>query len=155
MEIIEIVSNSKRKIVISSVRDEELNVLTKRRYSFIWKTLKESAAIYKLQIDGEDDILGAMALVDFPNEFRIEIKLLASSKENVGKIKKYEGIAGCLIAFCCRESIKKYGYMACVSLIPKTELKHHYINKYGMIDAGWQLYLDGKGLHNIIKKYSL
>jgi len=155
MEITEIVSNSKRKIVVSAVQNEEFKVLTKKRYSFIWKTLKESTKIYKLQIDGEDDILGVIALVDFPDEFRTEIKLLASSKENIGKLKKYDGIAGCLIAFCCRESIRKYGYLACVSLIPKTELKHHYISKYGMIDAGWQVYLDGKQLQNMIKKYSL
>ena len=155
MKIIELASGAKQSIVISKVEDDEFKILTKKRYSFIWKIEKNQASIYKLQIEEQKDILGVMALVDFPTESRMEIKLLASSKENVGKKKLYEGIAGCLIAFACRESLKRYGQLACVSLIPKTELKSYYMKKYGMIDAGWQLFLDGLLLNNIIKKYSL
>jgi len=84
-----------------------------------------------------------------PDELRIEIKLLASSKENTGAAKIYEGIAGCLIAFACRESLSKYGDMACVSLVPMTYLKEHYIQKYNMGNAGWQVFLDGKILYDM------
>jgi hypothetical protein len=153
MEITELISNKKRNIVISEVKDKEFVLLTKKRYSFIWKQLKGKAKTYKLQIEDEDDILGVMALDDFPDESRIEIKLIASSKENVGRNKKYEGIIGCLIAFACSESLIKYNEQACVSLIPKTELKDHYINKYGMDDGGWQVFLEGPELNILIRKY--
>lgn len=50
----------------------------------------------------------------------MEIYLLAVSKESRGKNKRYEGIVGNLIAFACREAIRLYGEIACVSLISKT-----------------------------------
>ena len=153
MEIIELSGRLKRPAVINEVEEEDFRGLTKKRYSFNWKPLKEVAAVYKLQIAGEDDILGVMGLTDTPEEKRIQIKLLACSVEDQGKNKIYEGIAGCLIAYACRIAKIKYGYLACVSLVPKTALKTHYINKYDMVDAGWQLYLEGEQLNNIIVKY--
>lgn len=66
-------------------------------------------SIYTLRIESEDGILGAIGLVDWQDEQRIEIKLLSRSKENIGRQKIYEGIAGCLIAFACRRAILKYG----------------------------------------------
>jgi len=80
----------------------------------------------------DNDILGAIAILKFPKEFRYEIKLLAVSKENVGSSKIYNGIAGCLMAFACKDCLREYGELACVSLIPKTKLKKHYIRKYDM-----------------------
>ena len=94
-----------------------------------------------------------MALIDYPEEKRIEIKLLANSIDNQGKNKKYDRIAGCMIAFACRLSKAKYRGYACVSLVPKTELIQYYIRKYHMVNAGWQLYLEGEQLNNILKEY--
>ena len=153
MEITRPISNEKRNIVISEVKDKEFVLLTKKRYSFIWKQLKGKAKTYKLQIENEDDILGVMALEDFPDESRVQIKLLAASRENIGRNKKYEGIIGCLIGFASRQSLTKYGVYACVSLVPKSELRQHYIDKYGMKDTNWQLYLDGINLNLVITKY--
>lgn len=153
MEILEKISNEKRQAVITEVKDDEFLLLTKRRYSFAWKTLKGKSAVYKLQVEGDDDILGVLALDDYPAELRLEIKLLAVSVENVGSAKKYEGIAGCLIAFTCRKALEMYAAFACVSLIPKTKLRHHYMEKYGMKQAGRQLFLDGFVLQQLIKKF--
>ncbi|WP_113617075.1 N-acetyltransferase [Chitinophaga flava] len=134
---------------------DEVKSLPKGRFYFNWKVLEESSTIYKLQLSGEEDILGLVALIHFPEESRIEIKLITSSRENIGKKKKYDGIVGCLIGFACQLSLEKYGEFACVSLVPKTEIRQHYIEKYGMLDAGWQLFLDGGRLLNIVKKYVL
>ena len=92
-------------------------------------------------------------MIDWPAEKRIEIKLLASSVENIGKGRIYEGIAGCLIAFAGRLAVVKYGAEACVSLVPKTELINHYMQKYYMQHAGWQLFLEGKELNELLKEY--
>jgi DTW domain-containing protein YfiP len=83
-----------------------------------------------------------IALIDFPEEERTEIKLLTVSIENIGKQKQFDRIAGCLIAFAAREAVRKFKKFPALSLIPKTELKQHYISKYNMADAGWQLYLE-------------
>lgn len=155
MFIFEMSSGISKKIVISQVNPADLTSLTRKRYFFTWKALKQSAIIYKLQIEGEKEILGVMALVDYPTEKRIEIKLIASSIENRGKNKKYDRIAGCLIAYACRLSADKYLEDACVSLIPKTELLNHYKQKYYMVYGGWQLYLESEALFKLIKEYSL
>jgi hypothetical protein len=153
MRITLVTTGEKKEVIISAVKDDDFRVLTKKRYFFSWKTLKGKASLYKLSISGEEDILGVMALVDEPGDKRIEIKLLVSSKENVGKKKIYDGIAGCLIAYACREAVKKYADLACLSLVPKTELRSNYIIKYGMMDAGWQLFLEAKPLTDLILKY--
>jgi hypothetical protein len=153
MYIKEVCSGVCKKAVISQVEPTDFANLTKTRYFFTWKLLKQTAAIYKLQIDGNDDILGVMALADYPSERRIEIKLIANSRENQGRFKQYDRIAGCLIAYACRLSADKYSENACVSLIPKTTLVNHYKQKYHMIFGGWQLYLESDALQRIIKKY--
>jgi len=153
MEIIEIATGKRKAIIIREAETEDFKLLTKKRFSFVWKTFRNSTSVYKLQIEGEDGILGVMGLIDWPPEKRIEIKLLASSMENIGKQKIYERIAGCLITFACRLAVSKYGPDACVSLVPKTELIKHYMQKYHMEHAGWQLYLEGNKLDKLLKEY--
>ena len=153
MEIVEVDTGIKRSIVISRAENEDFKVLTKKRFSFSWRAFQNLATVYKLQVKGEEDILGVIGLVDWHAEKRIEIKLLASSVENIGKAKRYKGIAGCLIAFACRQAVRRYGADACVSLVPKTELAGHYMEKYHMQTAGWQLYLDGLNLIKLVKEY--
>lgn len=155
MYIIEVCSGVHKEAIIKAVEPSDFALLTKKRYSFNWHSLKKIATIYKLTITGEKDILGVMALIDYPDECRIEIKLLASSIENQGKNKKYDRIAGCLIAFACNVSSKKYDENACVSLIPKTVLKIHYKLKYHMTWNGRQMFLENVMLFKLIKEYYL
>jgi hypothetical protein len=154
MYIKEVCSGVCKKALIKQVEPTDFANLTKSRYFFTWKSLRQTATIYKLQIDGNDDILGVMALIDYPAEKRIEIKLIANSRENQGRFKQYDRIAGCLIAYACRLSADKYSESACVSLIPKTTLVNHYKQTYHMIYSGWQLYLESDALQMIIKKYA-
>lgn len=130
-------TGERKSASIRPAENEDFKVLTIKRYFFSWKHWKGKAELYKLCLADEDDILGIMALTNIPGDKRIEIKLLASSKENAGSKKIYDGFAGCLIAYACRESVKRYAGEGCVSLIPKTELKPKYMAKYGMPDAGW------------------
>lgn len=162
MKILETATRIERNVSITLVSSEDLKCLTIKRYFFNWKAIAKKATLYKLQVDGSDDIKGVMALIDYPNEQRIEIKLLSASKENVvlkrekgKKSKEYDHIAGNLIAFACREAASRYGNQACVSLLPKTELKAHYIREYGMIDGGRQVFLELNPLQQIIEKYIL
>ena len=154
MVITEVGTGRRKAIFIMEVEPEDFRSLTKKRFSFVWKSFKTSTRIYKLQIEGAEGILGAMGLVDWPEEKRIEIKLLACSVENIGRQKIYDGIAGCLIAFASRLAVTKYGPHACVSLVPKTELIKHYMQKYYMEHAGWQLYLEGNRLIKLLNEYS-
>ena len=153
MTVTVVTSKQQKEVIVRPVEEEDFRQLTKKRYSFPWKEWKGEPGLYKLSLIDDEDILGVMALEDKPHDKRIEIKLLASSIENVGKKKLYDGIAGTLIAYACREAVKKYGALACVSLVPKTKLKSSYVEKYGMMDAGKQLFLEAKPLIEIILKY--
>lgn len=129
-----------------------LRRLTKKQFWFNW--LEESGFdVYALTVVNTGDIIGAISLDDHPAESRIEIRLLAALRKNVGKHKEYDGIVGDLIAFTCVESLKKYGEWACVSLIPKTEMRTHYVQRYGMYEAGISLGLDGKEMTDLITEF--
>lgn len=152
MEILDKVSGKSRSVSISIVTAVELRKLTKAKYSFNWKTVYKTCPLYKLTLDDQDEILGVMALHNHSRDNRIEIKLIACSKENIGSSKRFEGIVECLIAYACSEALKNYGDLACVSLVPKTVLKKHYMKMYNIQDAGVQLFLEGQSLFYLARK---
>lgn len=153
MAIIEVATGRRLAASISPLVDKDFKQITKKGHFFDWKKETGIADLFKLTLQGDSEILGLLALTDFPREFRMQIHLLSVSRKNLGKNKKYEGIAGCLIAFAGRVAISKYFEQACISLLPKTELRSHYKSKYGMLDGGPQLFLEGARLHAIIKMY--
>lgn len=155
MEITEVINGHKKKVEITTLGKDDIKRLPKSRYFFDWSKVDKEDIIFTLSEKDSEKVLGAIAISKFPDEFRYEIKLLAVSKENVGSKKIYEGIAGCLIAYICNECLIEYGELACVSLVPKTRLKPHYITKYGMEDAGWQVFLTGSALLKLINDYNL
>ena len=153
MIITEVSSQKAMPVIVQRVEPSDFKGITKKQFFFRWDQLKEKADLYKLTFEDDPVILGLMALIDVTAEYRIEIKLLTTSKENRGRGKQYEGIAGCLIAYAAKESVGKYRRLACVSLKPKTELRQHYINKYGMQPGGEQIYLEGQELRDLINIY--
>ncbi len=110
--------------------------------------------VFKIAIIGSDEILGLISLIAIADR-RIQINLLAVSKENRGNKKMFEGIAGNLIAWSCREAVKRFGEDACVSLIPKTRLRKHYMTQYGMMEAGRSLFLSDEPLLKILEQHVL
>lgn len=69
----------------------------------------KSQEVYKLRLKTSELILGLMCLIDHrdPETRAIEIELLEVSIENTRSTKKWDRIAGCLIAYACRESFKR------------------------------------------------
>ena len=153
-KIVHLETNTPSNVIIELMVDEDFKLITKPQYFFNWKKEKGNN-VYKLRIQGNDHILGLMTLEHTPGELLFEIKLLAVSIENCGKGKEYEGIAENLIVYACRHAIKQYGEDACVSLFPKTKLRLHYIEKYGMEEAGKQLFLAGPALFKLLQKNGL
>ncbi|MGX5819341.1 hypothetical protein ACWKWU_14145 [Chitinophaga lutea] len=121
------------------------------RFEFDWES-EMLFQVYKLNLRGKDRILGLMALHIIPEERRIEIRLLEAAAENVGKNKRYDGVAGCLIAYACRQSFK-FGFGGFVSLIPKTKLIRWYCLVYGFVPMGRHLVLEGNNAIALITKY--
>ncbi len=139
--------------VIERVTEEEIRGINKNgRFGFDWKAEKEFE-VYKIRLKESDEILGLMSLIDWPEELRIEIHLLESSKENVGsKSKLYGNIAGCLIAYACGTSFER-GYAGFISLVPKTKLRKYYISEYHMEEGGRSVFSDTENSMALIEKY--
>lgn len=153
MVIVETVSGIERAVNIEPLAQKDYSVILKSRFYFDWKTEKQNE-VFKISIKGEEEILGLISLIEHVDK-RIEINLLSVSKENRGKNKKYAGIAGNLIAWACREAVKRFAEDACVSLIPKTKLRNYYIQEYGMIRAGKSLFLSDGALLAVLNRFGL
>lgn len=97
--------------------------------------------------NSKDKILGLLSLKDIQSELRIHINLIEISANNIGRGKKYDRIAGCLIAYTCQLSFDK-SYDGFVSLVPKSRLINHYCKHYGFEQFGRQL---GLGYESSIK----
>lgn len=154
MEMTHASSSQKKEVEVVPVEEKDYQSITRVNYHFDWKSEKGNE-VYKLKFPDDDEILGLMSVRVFMSEKRIEIVLLATSVKNTGKRKEYDGIAGNLIAFACRESVKLFDEYACVSLYPKTELKDYYIKNYGFENAGRQIFLEHRALFELLNKYSI
>jgi hypothetical protein len=146
-------TGEKAQVQIERVTINELKSFRKNKFWFDWKT-EVSNEVYKL-ITADSNVQGLISLIPVEGEQRIQINLLCVAKENRGSQGKYRNVAGVLIAYTCRLALKNYGIRGCVSLVPKTTLKEHYIKRYGMLDAGKQVFLEGASLIRIINRYAL
>lgn len=153
MYVVERVNGKKHEVKIERLTENEFDKIPVTRYFFRWRAEKENE-VFKITIEGQQDILGLISLTEQADE-RIAINLLAVSKENQGRNRVYERLAGNLIAWACREAVRRFGENACVSLVPKTKLIKHYMDKYGMRKAGQSLFLSDEQLLILINEYDV
>lgn len=152
MKIIDTSTGEKYSVDILPVEIDEFKTLRKDRYFFNWK-IEKNQEVYKLLIKGSSDILGLISVERIPQEWRMHIRLLTVSKENKGREKKYDKIAGNLIAFVAKIAIREFGELACVSLRPKSQIAQHYIDKYNMNITGMTLSLEVPEIIDLINLY--
>lgn len=122
-----------------------------KKFTFDW-SLEVENDVYKINLLDEDEILGLVSIIDYPEEFRLHINLIESSKAYREKKKLLNNIPGCLIAFVCQLSFER-GYEGFVSLVPKTELVKYYEERYGFEQMGNQMAVYYELSNSIIKKY--
>jgi len=152
MTIVEASTGKELAVIILPVEIEDYKSLRKERYFFNWK-IEQGHEIYKLQIRGSSDILGLVSFEIIPEEWRIHISLLTVSRENKGNDKKYDKIAANLITYVAKIALLKFGYLACVSLRPKTQIAQHYIDKYKMNRTGMTLSIEVPEILDLINLY--
>lgn len=143
--------------VFTAIIDEMLasdyaKVQKARGFIFDWRLEKEHE-VYKIYLaTDENNTLGLISLIDYPEELRIHINLIEVVNTQVGSRKKLDNIAGCLIAFACAQAFKR-GYGGFVSLLPKTRLLDLYQDKYGFRQFGRMLAVAYESAKNLIDKY--
>lgn len=152
MKLLMVTTGEKVEATIERLSVQEIRGLKgSKKFLFNWSTEIENE-VYRVNLVGDQEILGLISLIDVSEELRIHINLIESSKENQGKTKQYDHIPGCLIAFACRIAFEK-GYDGFVSLIPKTKLIDYYRNKFGFFSVGTHMAVFNASAQEIIIKY--
>lgn len=152
MKLLMVTTGEKVEATIERLSVQEIRELKGcKKFLFNWSTEIENE-VYRVNLVGDQEILGLISLIDVLEELRIHINLIESSKENKGNTKQYDHIPGCLIAFACRMAFEK-GYDGFVSLIPKTKLIDYYRNKFGFFSVGTHMAVFNASAQEIIIKY--
>jgi hypothetical protein len=125
------ISASIERVALSDLK----KVRRERNYEFNWNEYKNQE-VYKLVIN-DNDVLGLMCVLDHPapEDNYLEIVLLEVRKDQRGPSKRYDRIAGCLIAFAADLSFS-FGHQGFVLLISKTDTVRTYQDKYGFFYIG-------------------
>jgi hypothetical protein len=131
--------------------------LKKDGWNFNWRELskeKKSRMFILRTIGLNRSVEGALQLKT-ENEMLI-MNALEIAPHNIGrKNKRYDCIAGCLIAFACKESFKmKSVYKGFLTFMAKTRLIKWYSKKYGAsIGLGQRMYIDSEIGLKLINEY--
>lgn len=140
------------KAVIKLVEGEDWEIIENQEsLEFVWKREK-GHMVHQIRLIMEEEVLGLISLEDIPNELRVHVRLIEVNQQDRGKERRYEGIAGCLLAFSCQTSFQK-GYEGFVSLHPKTALIDHYKQAYGFEQMGNHLYVDLEAAQQLVDRY--
>ena len=130
------------------------SITRKSGWKFNWKSeaALDDREVFKLTIEGNPHIVqGLVSLTDMQDH--IFLWLIENAPFNFGKPKLYEGVAGNLIAFACKESRNK-GYEGCISFTSKTKLIRHYEKTLGAVHLGnHRMVIYPNGAEKLINRY--
>ena len=131
--------------------------LKKDGWNFNWREFskeKKSRMFIIRTIGLNPSVEGALQLKT-ENEMLI-MNVLEIAPHNIGRNnKKYDYVAGCLIAFACKESFKlKSAYKGFLTFMSKTSLMKWYSEKYGApMGLGQRMYIDSENGLKLIQEY--
>ena len=153
MRILHAKSGRFHEAAIEIVKKEDWKKIKQQSDQFDFDWMKERKhTVYQLKLIDNNTLLGLVAIIDIPKEYRLHIQLIENTRSNTGKKKEYDFIAGCLIAHVCRLAFSK-NYEGFVSLEPKTVLEKLYKERYGFKEMGKLLYIELENSTALIKKY--
>jgi hypothetical protein len=125
------------KTLVLPVTLADLKEVNKRNgWIFDWKFefSQPERKVYKLTTEKEPGIIHGLISLE-KRHVHVFMHLIESSPFNIGKAKKYLGVAGNLTAYGCKLS-KEYGYDGVISFDSKTALISHYEETLGAVHLG-------------------
>lgn len=127
-------------------------------WKFNWRNLykTDSALILKISLLESPNVMEGMMMLTILFDEMVYMDNVEVAPHNYGKNKKFENVAGSLIAFACLEAfiIGKNAYNGFLSFTSKTELIELYAQKYGAIIAmNSRMYIDSEIAKKLINQY--
>jgi len=143
------------KTLVVPVTEADLHSIHKKAgWLFDWKSefLQPERQVCKLITEGEPNAI--QGLVSFEkDEGFMYMSLIESSPFNLGKGKKYLGVAANLVAYVCKLSME-HGFGGVISFDSKTALISHYEKTLGAVRvSGSGMVIFEKDAKILIDKY--
>ena len=142
------------EIVKATIKDMPLK---KDGWNFTWRTVfkyKNTETFILRLISNPESIQGILQLRKQGGMLIMDLVEIAP--HNIGrKNKRYDYVAGCLIAFACRETFKlENNYKGFLTFESKTKLIEWYIeNYYAKIAMGQKMYIEPNDGQKLIEEY--
>jgi len=157
IKILEKKTSLEKDAEIQKIQKKELPY-KKDGWNFNWRELyrTEGAVLFKISLMESPHLIEGTLMLTIFNEEMLMMNNIELAPHNIGKNKKYDNIAGCLLAFACAESFEKGKghYQGFLSFDSKTELIDLYHNKYGaQLAMGNKMYFDPEAGKRLMKKY--
>lgn len=154
-----ILDNIKNELVKAEIvpMNSQLTPLKKEGWNFNWRQyLKdENGRAFVLRTIESPQIIQGALFLKVEHDMLI-MEILEIAPHNIGsENKRYNYVAGCLIAFACRESFKiKGAYKGFLTFVSKTSLIKWYSEKYGAeLALGQRMFIDWENGEKLIEKY--
>ncbi|MBP7478307.1 MAG: hypothetical protein KA797_07275 [Chitinophagales bacterium] len=153
--ILNTISGDSFQTEISLVTKDDLKIITKKNnWNFDWKIdyADINKDVYKVTIVSSPNVIQGLVSLSIKKNY-IEMNLLESAPFNIGREKVYEGVAGNLVAFCCKLSFQ-HGFDGYVAFTAKTELIEHYktsLNAYHF--KGQRMIIESAAAKRLVEKY--
>lgn len=129
--------------------------LKKNGWAFNWNLILKNnrGEVYILRTKSDSLIQGVVQIVIDNGMLTMEIIEIAPW--NIGSKKKYDFVAGILIAFCCKQTFKlKSSYKGYLTFTSKSKLIEHYKSKFGAVQAiGQRMYIGPFQGKKLMTKY--
>jgi len=143
--------------VISSANQKDMP-LKKNKWQFNWRNLykTDNAFFYKITLEETPDQVEGILMLTLLFDERVYMNNIEIAPHNYGNKGRFENVAGCLIAYACRESFEKGtgNYVGFLSFDSKTVLIDLYQKKYGAsIAFGQKMYIDAEVGEKLVKEY--
>lgn len=157
--MIYILDKMQEKLVESEIvlMDQDNIPFKKDGWNFNWRQIfnNKNEKTYVLKtLNSTGQIEGALQLIVEYDMLIMDVLELAP--HNIGhEHKRYDLVAGCLIAFACRESFKLEGdYKGFLSFVSKTQLIEWYARKYGAeLGLGQRMFISWENGERLIDTY--
>ncbi|MEN0006918.1 MAG: hypothetical protein AAF798_22390 [Bacteroidota bacterium] len=157
VKVIEKLLQVERVATISRLERREIP-LKKDGWNFNWRALfnTQGSELHKIALLETPVLVEGVVMLSLFNEKMLFMNNIELAPHNIGAGKKYERIAGCLLAFACKQSFE-YGrdtYRGYLSFDSKTELINWYQYQYGAkIARGNKMYFDPDTGTKLMKEF--
>ena len=151
--VVEVATGRKYATDIHRMELAEIMTLSQEGWRFDWVRQLDVGDVYGLRIPKAGQAIHGLMSLSRKEGF-IELHLLESHPENVGRSKTFRGVPGNLVAYAARIAFE-FGFQGHVAFEAKTELISHYEKSLGArrISGSQRMYLDRTASAKLVAQY--